>query len=108
MARHGGHDVSQATVLRTLRDDGLLLPAEYQKQRRELPKDRKAAFAKTSTGTYPERQLDISELHTTKGGIWRIAGWARLLLQIRVPVPQLTDGDPARCDRGGGTRVGGV
>ena len=45
MARHDGHKVSQSTVLRTLRDDGLILPSEYQKQRRELAADRKAAFA---------------------------------------------------------------
>ena len=36
MTRHDGHRVSQATVLRLLRDDGLILPSEYQKQRREL------------------------------------------------------------------------
>jgi len=108
MVRHGGHVVSQATVLRTLRDDGLLLPAEYQKQRRELAKDRKAAFAKKSNGPNRVRQLDFSEFETTQGGIWRIAGRARLVLQIRVPLPHLTDGEPARCDRGGGTRAGGV
>lgn len=34
MVRHEGHVVSQATVLRTMRDEGLLLPAEYQKQPR--------------------------------------------------------------------------
>ena len=47
MIRHDGHRVSQATVLRLLRDDGLILPAEYQKQRRELAADRKAAFAQS-------------------------------------------------------------
>lgn len=38
LTRHDGHKVSQATVLRLLRDDGLILPSEYQKQRRELAK----------------------------------------------------------------------
>ncbi|WP_261394007.1 IS3 family transposase [Microbacterium esteraromaticum] len=40
LTRHDGHKVSQATVLRLLRDGGLILPSEYQKQRRELAKDR--------------------------------------------------------------------
>ena len=74
MTRHDGHRVSQATVLRLLRDDGLILPSEYQKQRRELAKDRKAAFAKNPTGPNQVWQLDFSEFETTTGGTWRIAG----------------------------------
>ena len=74
MTRHDGHKVSQATVLRLLRDDGLILPSEYQKQRRELAKDRKAAFAKNPTGPNQVWQLDFSEFETTTGGTWRIAG----------------------------------
>lgn len=74
LTRHDGHKVSQATVLRTLRDQGLILPAEYQKQRRELAKDRKAAFAKNPTGPNQVWQLDFSEFETTSGGTWRIAG----------------------------------
>lgn len=50
MPGHEGHQVSQATVLRLLRGEGLILPAEYQKQRREPAKDRKAAFVTTPTG----------------------------------------------------------
>ncbi len=50
LARHDGHKVSQATVLWLLRDEGLLLASEYQKQRRELAKDRKATFAKAPHG----------------------------------------------------------
>lgn len=30
MTRHDRHQVSQATVVRLLRDDGLILPSEYQ------------------------------------------------------------------------------
>lgn len=74
LTRHDGHKVSQATVLRLLRDDGLILPSEYQKQRRELAKDRKAAFAKNPTGPNQVWQLDFSEFETTQGGTWRIAG----------------------------------
>mgnify|MGYP002074954591 CR=1 FL=1 len=50
LTRHAGHKVSQATVLRLLRDEGLLLASEYQKQRRDLAADRRAAFAKTPDG----------------------------------------------------------
>lgn len=31
MTRHNGHVVTQATVVRLLRDEGLILPARYQK-----------------------------------------------------------------------------
>jgi len=74
MVRHDGHRVSQATVLRALRDDGLILPAEYQRERRRLAEERKAAFAKTPTGPNQVWQLDFSEFETTQGGTWRIAG----------------------------------
>jgi transposase InsO family protein len=74
MTRHDSHTALQATVLRLLRDDGLILPSEYQKQRRELAKDRKAAFAVTPTGPNQVWQLGFSEFETTTGGTWRIAG----------------------------------
>lgn len=82
MIRHDGHRVSQATVLRLLRDDGLILPAEYQKQRRELAADRKAAFAQTPTGPNQVWQLDFSEFETIQGGTWRIAGCRDWFLQV--------------------------
>ena len=50
MTRHDGHSVSQATVLRLLRDEGLILGANYQRERRRLAERRKAAFAKEATG----------------------------------------------------------
>ena len=34
MARHEGHQLTMSTVLRVLRDEGLLLEASYQRQRR--------------------------------------------------------------------------
>jgi putative transposase len=42
--------VSEATVLRILRDEGLILPAEYQRERRKLVERRKAAFAFQTLG----------------------------------------------------------
>lgn len=75
MTRHDGHRVSQATVLRLLRDEGLLLEANYQRERR------KAAFAKEPDGPNQVWQLDFSEYETTTGGTWRIAScrdyWAK-------------------------------
>jgi transposase InsO family protein len=74
MVRHDGHVVSQATVLRLLRDEGLILPAEYQRERRKLAQRRKVAFAANPTGANQVWQLDFSEFETTSGGTWRIAG----------------------------------
>ena len=81
MTRHDGHRVSQATVLRLLRDEGLILEANYQRERRKLAERRKAAFAKEPTGPNQVWQLDFSEYETTAGGTWRIAScrdyWAK-------------------------------
>jgi transposase InsO family protein len=73
MVRHDGHRVSQATVLRLLRDEGLILPAQYQRERRRLAERRKATFAKEPTRPNQVWQLDFSEYETTAGGTWRIA-----------------------------------
>jgi len=74
MVRHDGHVVSQATVLRGLREEGLILPAHYQRERRQLAQRRKAAFATDPTGANQVWQLDFSEFETTSGGTWRLAG----------------------------------
>ncbi len=74
MVRHDGHVVSEATILRGLRDEGLILPAHYQRERRKLAQRRKAAFAKEPTGPNQVWQLDFSEFETTTGGTWRLAG----------------------------------
>lgn len=74
MVRHDGHVVSEATVLRRLRDRGLILPDQYQRERRKLAECRKAAFADEPTGPNQVWQLDFSEFETTTGGTWRLAG----------------------------------
>src|SRR5690625_4976674 len=74
MVRHDGHQVSQATVLRILREEGLILPSNYTQQRRQLAQERRAAFADEPTGPNQVWQLDFSEFETTAGGTWRIAG----------------------------------
>ena len=73
MVRHDGHQVSEVTVLRLLRDEGLILPATYQRERRKLAQRRKAAFAAEPTGPNQVWGLD-TEVETTAGGTWRLAG----------------------------------
>lgn len=81
MARHDGHRVSQATVLRLLREEGLILPVRYQRERRQLAQRRKAVFATEPTGPNQVWQLDFCEYETTTGASWRIAScrdyWAK-------------------------------
>ncbi|MCB7135796.1 hypothetical protein [Cellulosimicrobium marinum] len=74
MCRYDGHQVSQATVRRLLRDERLILTSAYQRERRQLAQRRKAAFATEPTGANQVWQLDFSEFETTTGGTWRIAG----------------------------------
>jgi len=74
MVRHDGHQASEATVLRLLREEGLILPAAYQRERRQLAAARKAAFTNEPTGPNQVWQLDFSEFETAAGGTWRLAG----------------------------------
>ena len=69
-----GHLTSVSTVERAMRRRGLLQPADYAGQRRELAKARKAAFADPPVRCNQVWQLDFSEYETTTGGIWRLAG----------------------------------
>jgi putative transposase len=72
--RADGHAGSCSSVERALRRRDLLQPVDYQGERRELAKARKAAFAQPPTGPNQVWQLDFSEYETTTGGTWRIAG----------------------------------
>ncbi len=76
VARHAGHQVSQSSVLRILDAAELLLKADYQRERRQLARQRKAAFAAPPTGPNMVWQFDFSEYETTGGGTWRVAGIA--------------------------------
>jgi len=76
MVRHDGHRLSQSTVLRVLAEEGLLLKADYQRERRQLAAARKAAFAAPPTGPNMVWQFDFSEYETATGGTWRVAGVA--------------------------------
>jgi hypothetical protein len=74
LMRADGHDVSASSVERALRRRGLLQPVDYQGERRELAKARRAAFAEAPSRPNQVWQLDFSEYETTSGGIWRLAG----------------------------------
>lgn len=69
-----GHTASVSSVERALRRRDLLQPVDYQSERRQLAKARKAAFAEAPTGPLQVWQLDFSEFETTTGGVWRLAG----------------------------------
>ena len=76
VARHQGHRLTQSTVLRILDDAGLLLKADYQRERRRLTQRRRAAFCDPPTGPNQVWQFDFSEFETIAGGTWRVAGIA--------------------------------
>src|SRR5215207_2859393 len=66
MARHDGHQLTMSTVLRVLRDEGLLLEASYQRERRRVAAERKAAFCEPPTGPNQVWQFDFSEYETSR------------------------------------------
>jgi hypothetical protein len=107
MVRHDGHVVSAATILRLLRDEGLILPANYQRERRKLAERRKAAFAVEPNAPNQVWQLDFSEFETTTGGTWRLAGCRDYWSKVRAPVPHLPDGQSTRRHRCRRTGPGG-
>jgi putative transposase len=76
MTWHGGHLVSQATVLRIMLRRDLLQPIDYQRERRALATERKAAFLVPPVAPNQVWQLDLSEFETTSGGTWRLVGVA--------------------------------
>ena len=76
LARHSGYAVTASTVLRILDDAGLVLKADYQRQRRDLAKTRKAALMVEPSAPNQVWQLDFSEYETTSGGVWRVGGVA--------------------------------
>jgi hypothetical protein len=91
MCRYDGHRVSQASVLRLMRDEGLLVEANYQRERRQLAARRKAAFAADPTGPDQVWQLDflrVRDHHRRHLAHRRMPG---LLVQIRVRLARVFD-----------------
>jgi putative transposase len=104
MCRHDGLAVSAASVLRLLRDGGLLLEANYQRERRQLAARRKAAFRRRTDRTQPGV---AAGLHRVRDHLRRDLAAGRLpglLVEVRAWVARLADGEPARRRRGGRAR----
>jgi hypothetical protein len=63
--------VSDATCLRVLRDSGLVLCADYVRERRDLAKARREAFVTIPTRHKPRLADRLLRLETSGGGTWR-------------------------------------
>jgi len=100
MVRQDGHVVSEATVLRLLRDEDLFLPAHYQRERRKLAVRGKAAFANQPTGPNQVWQLDNSRVRDHHRRHLATRPVPRLWVQVRAPVSRLSDSEPVRRHRG--------
>ncbi|WP_423861377.1 IS3 family transposase [Arachnia propionica] len=103
LVRHAGHHVSPSTVLSIMADEGLLLRADYQKQRRELARQRKAAFAAPLTGGEPGLAIRVRRVRDHQ---WRVAGVADYFSKVRVRLALVTNREPAQLHRRGRVRAG--
>jgi putative transposase len=87
-----GHYAPTSTVLRALKRTGRVLEVDYQAERRDLAKARKAAFVVPPSGPNQVWQLDFTEFETRHGGTWRIGGvadyWSKLELGWHVSTTQ--------------------
>ncbi len=69
-----GYEVSMSTVYRIMFERGLVHPARYQGERRELAKARRAVFHDPPSRRNRVWQTDFSELETRASGIWQLGG----------------------------------
>lgn len=72
MLRADGVHVSKATVYRALKRRGLLQPARYQAERRQLAQERKTAFVEPPTRRNRVWQTDFTRIEITSGSSWWI------------------------------------
>ena len=100
MCRHDGHRVSSATVLR-LREEGLLLEANYQWGRRALAARRKAAFATEPIRPDQVWQLDFSPVRDHRLGHVAAGRLPGLLVKVRAGLACGADGQLPRRHRRG-------
>lgn len=90
LLRVDGFQASQATVRRALHRRGLLQPAGYQRERRELAKARKAAFVDPPSRRNRVWQTDFSELETAAGGTWQMSGVVDYVAKLALGCPVTT------------------
>lgn len=93
IARADGHDVgSQSSVKRAMARRDLLQPVGYQRERRQLARERREAFLEPPVRRNRVWQFDFSEFETEAGGTWRLGGtvdyWAKNALACRVATTQ--------------------
>lgn len=72
---------------RALARRGLLQPAGYQRERRELAKARKACFVEPVVGRNRVWQTDFSELETEGGGSWQLGGVVDYAAKLSLACP---------------------
>lgn len=70
MLRADGVHVSKATVYRALKRRGLLQPARYQAERRQMAQARKKAFIEPPTRRNRVWQTDFTQVEITSGSSW--------------------------------------
>lgn len=85
-----GFHGSQATVRRARARRGLLQPVGYQRERRELAKARKTAFADPPTRRNRVWQTGFSELKTAAGGTWQMSGVVDYVAKLALCCPVTT------------------
>jgi hypothetical protein len=74
LLRADGVDVSASSVKRALKRRGLLLPARYHAERRQLARARKGVFTHPTPRRNRVWQTDFSEFETTAAGRWMLTG----------------------------------
>ncbi len=79
LMRIDGHHAPDSTVYRALKRSGRVLEVNYQAERRQHARARRAAFVVPPSGPNQVWQCDFTEFATRMGGTWRIgsdAGFA--------------------------------
>ncbi len=86
--------VSDSTMFRVLRRNGLCLPANYTSEVRQLAGIRKETFISPPTRRNRLWQADFSEYETSAGGVWNFGGvvdyWAKVNLACEVSIRKTT------------------
>ncbi len=92
LLRTDGFDAPDSTTYRALKRTGRVLEVNYQAERRQHARARRAAFVVAPSGPNQVWQLDFTEFETRHGGTWRIAGvtdyWSKVELGFNVSPTQ--------------------
>jgi putative transposase len=82
-----GFHASQATVRRALRERALLQPPAVGRERRQLARSRKQAFAAPPARRNRVWQTDFSEHETTGAGVWQLGGVVDYVAKVCLACP---------------------